>query len=114
VLFACSACDKTDGAPPGILASSEARAKGAALFQEHCALCHGTLADGNGVRKAGLSGKPVSFRDKAWRSGAKPNKVFFSIRNGVPGTSMPAWRSLGDDDTWALVAYVLSVSEGGP
>jgi mono/diheme cytochrome c family protein len=56
----------------------------------------------------------VSFRSEAWRANASRERVFSSIRNGVPQSSMPAWRSLSDDDTWALVDYVLSVSGEGP
>jgi mono/diheme cytochrome c family protein len=35
--------------------------------------------------------------------------VYFAIREGVHGTPMPAWKSLDEDATWDLVAYVLSV-----
>lgn len=115
VLVALSACDrKTDGAPAGVLASSEARERGRMLYREHCALCHGIEADGIGSRRAGLTGTPVSFRSTTWRSEATPARVFSSIRSGVPPSSMPAWPSLSNDQTWSLVAYVLSVSEAGP
>ena len=115
VSFALSACDrKTEGAPADVLASSEARERGRILYRKHCALCHGIEADGIGSRRTGLSGTPVSFRSKTWRSEAAPARVFSSIRRGVPPSSMPAWPSLSNEETWALVAYVLSVSEDGP
>jgi high-affinity iron transporter len=115
VSFALSACDrKTEDAPAGVLASSEARERGRMLYRQYCALCHGIEADGIGARRTGLAGTPVSFRSTTWRSEATPARVFSSIRRGVPPSSMPAWPSLSDDQTWALVAYVLSVSEEGP
>jgi high-affinity iron transporter len=115
VSLALSACSKkTEDAPSGVLGSAEARERGRVLYREHCTLCHGTNADGVGARRAGLTGKPVSFRSRAWRNEATPGRVFSSIRRGVPATSMPGWPSLSDDETWALSAYVLSVSEEGP
>lgn len=113
--LALSACDrKPEGAPQGVLESAETRARGRTLFRQHCTLCHGVDADGRGPRRMGLSGTPVSFRSKSWRDQATPARTFSSIRSGVPTSSMPGWPSLPDDDTWALVAYVLSVSEEGP
>jgi mono/diheme cytochrome c family protein len=38
--------------------------------------------------------------------------VFFLVREGVPGTPMPAWSWLSDDETWDVVAYVLTLAEG--
>jgi hypothetical protein len=38
-----------------------------------------------------------------------PEHVFRSIRDGVPGTAMPAWRALGDDSLANLTAYVLTL-----
>ena len=35
-------------------------------------------------------------------------------REGVRGTPMPAWKALGEGETWDIVAYVLSVAELGP
>jgi mono/diheme cytochrome c family protein len=80
---------------------------------EHCALCHGENADGRGQRREGLTGRPVDFTSAAWRASATPEGVFTVIRDGKPGTSMPAWRSLDDRSIEDLTAYVLSVREGG-
>jgi mono/diheme cytochrome c family protein len=37
--------------------------------------------------------------------------VYYAIREGVSGTPMPSWRSLSEEQSWDLVAYVLSFSE---
>jgi len=44
------------------LAGAEAVAAGASLFQQNCATCHGTLADGHGPAATGLEPPPANFR----------------------------------------------------
>ena len=100
--------------PEAALASKEARARGRALFLEHCALCHGERADGQGVRREGLTSPPRDFTDPAWRLRTSPRRTFYTIREGVRGTAMPAWAALGDSDVWDLVAYLRSVSGDRP
>ena len=41
--------------PEAQLRSDEARSHGRALYERHCALCHGVHADGQGARREGLS-----------------------------------------------------------
>ncbi len=96
---------------PARLASPEARARGRALFAANCVLCHGERGDGHGLRASGFSKPPANFTDPAWRRGATPRRVFFAIREGVHGTPMPSWKWLSEDETWDLVAYVLSIGE---
>jgi mono/diheme cytochrome c family protein len=119
-----SACSRGDSSlpeayrrlevPVARLGSADARERGAGLFAEHCALCHGARADGQGQRREGLSTSPKNFSDPAWRERTSPRAVFFAIREGIRGSAMPAWRSLGDEDVWDLVAFVLSVGEDEP
>ncbi len=96
--------------PDDRLESPEARDRGRALFLEHCALCHGDRADGHGVRRQGLSSQPRDFTDAAWRERTSPRRVFSVIREGSPGTAMPAWKALDDGQTWDLTAYLLAAS----
>lgn len=100
--------------PEERLASAEAQERGRELYLEHCALCHGENADGHGPRRGSLSSLPRDYTDSAWRRRTSPRQVFVAIREGVQGTAMPAWPTLGDDQIWDLVAYVLSVAEEGP
>ncbi len=99
--------------PPGLLASREARERGRTLFTTACVLCHGEKGDGRGVRREGLSEPPRDFTDPDWRYRTTPRHVFFAIREGIRGTPMTGWKSFTDDQTWDLVAYVLSLAEGG-
>lgn len=97
--------------PEATLASAEARAQGRKLFLTNCAICHGTQADGHGIRTAGLDPRPTDFTSSGWRIQATPRHTFYVIRDGVPGTAMASWNTFSDEDTWKLVAYTLSVAE---
>jgi cytochrome c oxidase cbb3-type subunit II len=114
LMIAFSGCRTDSHVSEGTLRSAEARARGKRLFVEHCALCHGENADGHGQRSEGLTGRPADFTSPVWRASATPDGVFVVIREGKPGTSMPAWRSLDDRDLADLTTYVLSVHAEGP
>lgn len=109
-LWACN----TAGTERPNLASAQARARGETIFQAKCALCHGTRADGDGVRKTGLSRRPPDFRSAEWRAGVTPEQVHDIVRHGKRGTSMPGWPALSDAETWDVIVFVLSVSEAEP
>jgi mono/diheme cytochrome c family protein len=97
--------------PVARLGSPEAIARGRALFLANCVLCHGERADGRGQRAVGFSKAPANFTDAGWRQRVGPRRVFFVIREGLHGTPMPSWKALSEDESWDLVAYVLSVSQ---
>jgi high-affinity iron transporter len=98
--------------PTALLASVDARQRGRALYIDHCALCHGERGDGQGVRREGLSTPARDFTNPAWRQTTSPRHVFFAIREGRTGTPMPNWKSLTEQETWDLTAYVLSLGDG--
>lgn len=106
--MACSNGEPATDGPAGD------RDHGRALFLTHCALCHGENADGRGQRAHSLVGRPADFTSSAWRRRQTRRQVFETIREGKPGTSMPAWRVLDDREIADLVVYVLTVSEEGP
>jgi mono/diheme cytochrome c family protein len=97
--------------PQAQLASADARTRGGRRFLESCALCHGERGDGRGARREGLTGPPRDFTSPAWRQSTSPRRVYFAIREGLAGTSMPAWDSLSDEEAWDVTAYVLSLGE---
>ena len=98
--------------PEARLASSEARLRGRAFFLEHCAICHGERADGRGQRR-NLSSQPQDLTDSSWQERSSPQWVFYLIREGKPGTAMAAWKVLDANETWDLVAYLLSLPDDG-
>ncbi len=97
--------------PVARLADPDARARGAVLFAENCALCHGQEGDGHGPRQSGFPRPPRDLRDPAWRRRATPAQVFAVIRDGIPASGMPAWVGLEEHQIWDLVAHVLSLGE---
>src|SRR5438552_3161561 len=70
---------------------------GGALFRERCAECHG--ADAKGVQGHDLT--------RLWSSGTADERVFQTIRAGVPNTLMPS-SAAPDDELWTLVTYLRS------
>lgn len=111
VLLAWSGCSATGQAPlPARVDNDVARAQGRALFQAHCALCHGDNADGHGLRQQGFDKQPADFTDRTWRDRVSPEQVFDVIKHGKPDTAMPAWHVLSDEQIWQLVAYLRSVA----
>jgi mono/diheme cytochrome c family protein len=113
--FAC--CSRQADEPPGLtarLTSDAARRHGRELFTKYCTLCHGERGDGQGSRSSAFATPPRDLTSSAWRTSVTPQRVFRSIREGIPGTAMPAWRVLGDDAVADLTAYVLTLGTRTP
>jgi putative heme-binding domain-containing protein len=85
-----------DGDPAAIQA-------GGALFRERCADCHG--ADAKGVRGPDLT--------RLWTAEGSDERVFRTIRSGVPGSIMPS-SPAPDDELWAIAAYLRNISTARP
>jgi high-affinity iron transporter len=96
--------------PAGLLASRDAQQAGAAIFAANCAICHGANGDGRGERREGIVPPPANLKLPPWSDPDSAGKVFLVIRNGVRGTAMPAWPSLGDQQIWNVVAYIVSLN----
>ncbi len=72
---------------------------GRALYEARCAQCHGGDAKG-------ISGPDLTL---LWAMGTNDDRVFRTIQLGVSGSIMPS-SSAPDQEIWAMVAYVKSVS----
>ena len=84
--------------------SSEADLQaGNALFQTHCAYCHG--ANGEGGRGADLTAG-------IYRRGGRDPELYTSIRNGIPGTEMAPVR-VTDEEVWKMVGFVKRLGAQG-
>lgn len=113
-LWACSASELPPDyarleVPEERLASEAARASGRELFLANCALCHGERGDGRG-RRRNLSTPPRNLTDPYWQARASPRALFFTIREGMEGTAMPAFKSLTTEEVWDLVSFLGSLS----
>jgi len=89
-----------------IPAETPSLARGAQVYRESCASCHGTLGRGDGPMGAGLDPKPANLADAASLRDAAPLDFYRRITIGVVGTAMPAFETrLSADDRWAAAAY---------
>ena len=83
------------------------------LYREHCAHCHGITGDGNGPTASFLNPYPRDYRPglfkfKSTPIGRRPlhDDLKKIVIEGIPGTAMPSFRLLSDQELEALVDYV--------
>lgn len=91
--------------------------KGKVLYDKWCAQCHGYKGDGKGYASDFVFPKPRDFTKGTYKfrstpSGEPPldDDIIRSIRKGNPGTSMPPWKRLSDDEVKALADYLKKFS----
>jgi DMSO reductase family type II enzyme heme b subunit len=88
--------------------------QGQAIYEERCAACHGLNGDGQGPAAASLFVKPRDFTRDEYEIKSTAGDEFPSredlvgvIANGMPGSSMPAWRGvLSEAEIGAVADYV--------
>lgn len=94
-------------AVPHVAGMTKQELKGEKLFQKNCAFCH--AADGTGKNWVGsfLEPHPRNLRDPAFMDTMTRTRLSATIREGLPGTSMSAWKNvLNEKEIAAIVAYV--------
>jgi mono/diheme cytochrome c family protein len=79
----------------------DAVAAGSKLFGQHCAECHGELAQGG--KKA-----PSLLADEVQQ--ATPGTLFWILTNGVVRRGMPVWSKLPEPQRWQIVSYLKSLT----
>ncbi|MBI5302310.1 MAG: c-type cytochrome [Chloroflexi bacterium] len=87
-----------------------ALAAGKTTYDNLCASCHGTRGRGDGPTAASLNPKPANLADKAFMQTISPECHLFMVSEGVAGTGMPPWKSLGEDALWKVIIYERSFS----
>ncbi len=116
------------GSPEAITINSQAYdesrlARGREVFEANqCADCHGENGRGNGESAAELMddwGYPIRPADmtKRWtfRASATREDIYRTFTTGLNGTPMPSYQqTIEEDDRWALVDYVWSLSRDEP
>jgi high-affinity iron transporter len=80
-------------------------ARGAALFNQNCAVCHGEAGDGHGPDAAKLDTPPIAFTDADRARQRSVFALYQVITQGLDGTAMPSFGSLPAGDRWALAFY---------
>jgi PQQ-dependent dehydrogenase (methanol/ethanol family) len=76
-------------------------AAGATLYQQTCQACHGGEARGD---------RGPALATGNFRHGGEDSDLFQTVRNGIPGTQMPAFLNLRTDKIWRIISYLRSLS----
>jgi len=84
--------------------------KGAAIYLQGCATCHGVAGDGAGPRAYFINPRPRNFLLDASRRSFNRPALFRSIAKGKLGTEMPAWEKVLDRQQIADVAEFVFVN----
>ena len=93
---------------PGVAYQASSIAEGKALFAEHCALCHGRRAAGDGPAAATLQPRPPDLRAHHVALHTAGD-IFWWISHGRP--PMPAFADRLDADArWHLVNYLRALA----
>lgn len=81
-------------------------ARGAALFQNNCAACHGVTGHGDGPAGLKLSPRPIDFTLQQRADQRSALSLYEVITQGVKGTPMASFAQLSVADRWSLAYYV--------
>jgi mono/diheme cytochrome c family protein len=76
-----------------------------------CIECHGKRGDGNGRMANMFEPAPRNFACSQIMDGIPDGQLYWIIKNGSIGTSMPAFEKLDDDEIWQLVMYIRQFSK---
>ena len=79
-------------------------AEGKATFRSNCAFCHGLT---------GTGGRGPALNTGRFLHGSTDQDLKSVVRNGVPGTTMPAFELLEPDDIDKVVLFIRSLSNSG-
>jgi len=87
-----------------------ATSKGESIYRESdCSMCHGEMGDGEGFLAAGLMPKPRDFTDFQQMNTVPDMAIINAIRDGLPGTSMPAHPDFDDEQIEELILFIRSL-----
>ena len=84
-------------------------ADGRALYEQLCTSCHGTSGAGDGPLAPDLDPKPTNFVEGMRVASLSPFQAYNTIRLGVEGTAMPAFRQLTDEEVWDVAFFLKSL-----
>lgn len=87
--------------------------RGKAVYQRHCAACHGPSGWGDGPAAAALKVPPANFQ--RFRSFLKSDEELLrTIEHGIVFSPMHAWRGqLTDGEMQDVLAYIRLLSQQG-
>lgn len=71
-----------------------------------CKVCHGFGGDGLGIIFERLQPKPRNFTCYYTMEDISDGQIFWIIKNGSPGTAMPSFGALSDEQIWQMTLYI--------
>ena len=93
---------------------------GRMLYMTHCMHCHGVSGDGEGPTAQYLNPRPRDYRLGIYKftstkqtDKASTDDLQRTVKQGIPGTYMPSFMLLKDDELAAVVEYVRFLSIRG-
>ncbi|MBI4560493.1 MAG: cytochrome c, partial [Candidatus Rokubacteria bacterium] len=98
-------------------ASPELLALGKRVYEKQCAACHGFDGRGEGEAAYLLYPKPRDFTAgkfalvSTWDRVPTDEDLFRTISRGMPGSAMPSWAHLSEEERWGLVHYLKSFAQ---
>jgi len=85
--------------------------RGAPLYAQHCAVCHGDAGAGDGPAGIGLTPPPANLRDAARLDRLSLYDIYNTLGLGIEGTDMPAFADqLDDRQRWDVATYIAGLS----
>jgi len=76
-----------------------------------CRVCHGISVNGLSILLRKLTPSPRNFTCAQAMDSLPDGQLFWIIQNGSPGTAMPAFKGLADEQIWQLIHYIRHFSE---
>ena len=81
------------------------------LSDPSCVVCHGEKGDGRGQLSGQFDPPPRNFACASTIAGVPDGQLHWIIKNGSPGTAMPPFDYLSDEEIWQLVIYLRSMAD---
>jgi thiosulfate dehydrogenase len=87
-------------------------AAGAALYREHCAVCHGLPQQKETFIASGMFPHPPKLMEGKGVTDDQPGETYWKVANGIRLTGMPAFRpGLSDTQMWQVSLLVANADK---
>src|SRR5215471_12360001 len=90
---------------------------GKAVYLQHCSACHGVNGDGSGPASVWLFPRPRNFNAGLFKIKSTPGTalptdedLFNTITRGMPGSSMPSFTYLTEQERRDAIQYIKSLT----
>lgn len=91
--------------------------QGRMVYEKNCVFCHGRRGRGDGPWAKGVEDKPRDFRSGIFKFRSTPvgflptdDDLRRTVRTGISGTMMPAFKKLTATDLDAVIVYIKNLS----